>query len=342
LSINSDHLSSWSSDNVMTMTDLRTLDLRLFVALDAVASEGTFARAAERLGYTQSAISQQIASLERVVGGPLFDRPGGPRAAELTPLGRHLLDHARALLRHIDLIGDDLQRFGAGNAGRLRVGTFQSVSNTVLPQLVGALRQELPDLEIEVFESEYDSVLHERLAAGELDLSFVVGAAADLGDGFDTRHLLHDPFRLIARPGQFAPGPVPIAHIVDQPLVGQHPCSWQQLSETELRSAGVEPHYVFRSNDNGTVAAMVRAGMGVAVLPLLCTEPEDPRISLHPLDPASPGREISIAWRRGHTRSPAGERFVELAVATSADVAQRFAALDQPARRARRRRKATA
>jgi DNA-binding transcriptional LysR family regulator len=324
------------------MADLRSLDLRLLTALDAVATEGTFARAAERLGYTQSAISQQIAALERLVGEKLFDRPGGPRAAELTPFGAYLLEHAQGLLHRVDRIADDLDRFRAGDAGRLRVGTFQSVSNTVLPPLIGALRQELPNLEIEAFDSAYDSVLHDQLAAGTLDLSFVVGDAADLGDGFDTRHLLNDPFRLIARPGQFPEGPVAIRSIADEPLVGQDPCSWQQISEAGLRSAGVEPHYVFRSNDNGTVAAMVRAGMGVAVMPLLCTEPEDPRVDLHPLAPAFPGREISIAWRRGHTLSPAAERFIELAVEVSAEVAARFAALDTPPARPRRTRRRSA
>ena len=83
------------------MTGLRDLDMRLLVAFDAVATEGTFGRAAERLGYTQSAVSQQIASLERVIGDQVFDRPGGPRPVELTPLGALLLEHSRVLLRDL-------------------------------------------------------------------------------------------------------------------------------------------------------------------------------------------------------------------------------------------------
>ena len=319
------------------MADLRDLDMRLLVAFDAVATEGTFGRAAERLGYTQSAVSQQIASLERIVGERVFDRPGGPRPVELTPLGAHLLEHGRALLTQLDRIADDLDRFRVGDGGRLRVGTFQSVSNTVLPSLIGAMRKELPNLEIVAFESDYDEVLHDRLGSGDLDLSFVVG---DVDPSFDTRHLLNDPFRLLARPGQFPAGPVPISVLADEPLVGQHQNSCQIINEAGLRSAGLEPSYVFRTNDNGTVAAMVRAGMGVAVLPLLCIEPEDPRVSLHPLVPAFPGREISIAWRRGHTLSPAAERFIELAVSVSADVALRFAELDTPPPRRRKRARA--
>ena len=322
----------------MIVTALRNLDMRLLVAFDAVVTTGTFGRAAERLGYTQSAVSQQIASLERLVGEPIFDRPGGPRPVELTPFGARLLDHARAVLTHLDRIGDDLDRFRTGDAGRLTVGTFQSISNTVLPQLIGAMRTELPNLEIVVFESDQDEVLHARLAAGDLDLCFVVG---DVDPGFDSRHLLSDPFRLLARPGQFPAGPVPITALATEPFVGQHENSCQLINEAGLRSAGIDPTYVFRTNDNGTVAAMVRAGMGVAVLPLLCVEPEDPRITLHPLDPAFPGREVSIAWRAGHTLSPAAERFVQLAVEVSRDVAARFADLDAPPRRRQRARRAT-
>lgn len=314
------------------MTKLRDLDMRLLVAFDAVATEGTFGRAAERLGYTQSAVSQQIASLERILGEQVFDRPGGPRPVELTPLGAHLLDRSRALLTQLDRISDDLDQFRTGDVGRLRVGTFQSVSNTVLPSLISTMQRELPNLEIVAMESDYDDVLHEKLAAGELDISFVVG---DVATTFDTRHLLNDPFRLLARPGQFPEGPVAISALIDEPLVGQHQNSCQLINEAGLRSGGVEPSYVFRTNDNGTVAAMVRAGMGVAVLPLLCIEPDDRRLSLHPLDPAFPGREISIAWRRGHTLSPAAERFIELAVSVSVEVETRFAEVATPAPRRR-------
>src|SRR6186997_2567225 len=76
------------------MSTLRDLEIRHLAALDAVATEGTFGRAAERLGYTQSGVSQQIATLERTLGGAVFDRPGGPRPVRLTPLGKLVLTHA--------------------------------------------------------------------------------------------------------------------------------------------------------------------------------------------------------------------------------------------------------
>ena len=87
------------------------LDIRHLQALRAVATEGTFGRAAEALGYTQSAVSQQIAALERIAGHPVFDRPGGPRRVRLTAAGRMLLGHAEQILDRVELIERDLAGF---------------------------------------------------------------------------------------------------------------------------------------------------------------------------------------------------------------------------------------
>ncbi len=298
---------------LMFMSVLRDLELRHLSALDAVAAEGTFARAAERLGYTQSAVSQQIAALERAVGEKVFDRPGGPRAVELTPFGAELLRGGRDLLARVEALADDLDRFRVGHTGRLTIGTFQSISSAVLPTVLGRFRSDHPEVEVHLLETDVDEELQEHLERGQTEVSFLVGHVPEPErSGFDSRLLLTDPFVLIARPGQFPPGPVSLDAFANEPLIGQHPNSCQLLNEAGLRSAGLDPTYVFRSNDNGTVAAMVRAGMGVAVMPLLCTEPEDPRTELHPLDPPIPGRQVSIAWRSGRTLSPAAHAFIEL------------------------------
>ncbi len=291
------------------MSTLPDLELRYLTALDAVATEGTFGRAADRLGYTQSAVSQQIAALERAVHASVFDRPGGPRPVELTPFGRVLLAHARDILARVDSTARDLDRFRAGETGTLHVGTFQSASTALLPAVVGRLRADHPDIEIRLVESDLDSELWNRLGAGELDVSFVVG---EIPDGFQARSLVTDPFVLIAPTGEFPVGPVTVAEFVDRPQIGQQDNSCQQLNEAGLRAAGGEPRYVFRTNDNGAVAAMVRAGMGVAVMPVLCVEHSDPELTVHRIDPPIPSRVISIAWRAGRTLSPIAERFVAL------------------------------
>src|SRR5579885_1832809 len=112
------------------------LELRHLIALKAVAGEGSFGRAARRLGYTQSAISQQIATLERIVGEKLVERPGGPRPVSLTEAGHLLLRHADSIVARLQAAQADLQALRAGEAGTLRVGTFQSVGARMLPEIM--------------------------------------------------------------------------------------------------------------------------------------------------------------------------------------------------------------
>src|ERR671922_672957 len=129
------------------------LDLRHLVALKAIADEGSFGKAAEKLGYTQSAVSQQIATLERVVGLRLIDRPGGPRPISLTEAGRILLRHAEAIDARLQAAKADMEALRAGEAGRLRIGTFQSVGARILPALLRRFSETRPDVEIVLHES---------------------------------------------------------------------------------------------------------------------------------------------------------------------------------------------
>src|SRR5581483_7445392 len=98
------------------------VELRHFAALQALAATGSFGRAAQRLGYTQSAVSQQIAMLERIVGEKLVERPGGPRPVSLTEAGHLLLRHADSIVARLQAAQADLHALRAGEAGTLRVG----------------------------------------------------------------------------------------------------------------------------------------------------------------------------------------------------------------------------
>jgi DNA-binding transcriptional LysR family regulator len=311
---------------------LRDLDLRLLITLDAVAREGTFGRAAERLGYTQSAVSQQIAALERVIGSPVFDRPGGPRPVELTPLGELVLQHARELLRRVDVLADDLDRFRAGDLGRLDVGTFQSVSVAVLPRILHELRALHPNLVARPYESDDEADLVGKVLGGQLELSFHVGAIPAELDG---RLMCQDPFVVVARHDDVDDGPIHPRQLASAPLIGQTDNSCHRAMDAGLRSAGCEPQYVFRSNDNTAVVAMVRAGMGMAVLPLLAVDLNDDSVALRPLQPSIPDRVISLVWRRGRTLSPVATRFIELAERAFADVHERRLVLERHRRRGR-------
>jgi len=291
-----------------------TLELRLLAALDAVAETGTFGRAAARLGYTQSAVSQQIGALERSVGGAVFDRPGGPRPVALTPLGKVVLVHARELLARAHTAAEAIERFRAGESGRVDVGTFQSVSEGLLPEIVSRLRIEHPGADIRLHEEEL--VALPKLLAGELDLAFVVGPP---GDDVEFIKLLDDPYVLVARRGDFAPGSVALDRLDGAPMVAFPQTCDHNRVEAILSGRGVRPVVVFRTEDNGAVLAMVRAGMGSALMPTLAVglAVDDADVCLHQLRPTIAPREICIVWRSGGTLSPLAARVVDIATSVA-------------------------
>jgi DNA-binding transcriptional LysR family regulator len=307
-----------------------SVELRHLAALDAVATEGTFGRAAAMLGYTQSAVSQQIAALEKAVGGAVFDRPGGPRPVTITPLGKVVLAHARDLLSKAQTAAEAIERFKAGESGRIDIGTFQSVSNVLLPQIVRQLRDEHPGVDIRLVEEE---TAVDRLLAGELDLIFWV---TPIDGDIDSVKLLDDPYVLLARRGDFPTGPVRLADLDGVQMVAfpPHFCDGGRV-DSAFAAADIAPLVVFRTADNGTVASMVRAGMGPAVMPLLAVDirPDDDALCTHPLIPAITPRQISVIWLSRRTLSPVARRAVELSV----DVANAMAASGSSGRKRRSR-----
>ena len=295
------------------MTDV---ELRHLTTMAAVADEGSFGRAGARLGYTQSTVSQQIAALEKAVGGAVFDRPGGPKPVRITPLGTVVLAHGRDLLAQAQAMAAAVDRFKAGD-GRVDIGTFQSVSNAILPLVIRGLRDEHPGCDIRLFEEETD-----QPEVDGLDLMFFDGRV----DG-DVEHLklLDDPYVLVARRGTFPEGPVRPAQLDGAPMVAHPPICDQARLEQALARRGVRPKVVCRTAGNETVLSMVRAGMGSTVLPHLAVHSahvgSDASLCIHELRPAVPPREIFLLWQANRTHSPLAARAIELAVEVSGRIA---------------------
>src|SRR6476619_2443949 len=126
------------------------VELRHFLALEAVATEGSFGKAAAALGYTQSAVSQQIATLERIVGQRLIERPGGPKPVSLTEAGRLLLTHAGAIAARVAAAQADLTALAEGQSGTLRVGVFQSVGQRILPEVMRSFLGAWPQVNVKL------------------------------------------------------------------------------------------------------------------------------------------------------------------------------------------------
>ena len=222
------------------------VELRHFLALEAVAREGSFGKAAAALGYTQSAVSQQIATLERIVGHRLIERPGGPKPVSLTEAGSLLLTHAGAIAARIAAAQADLNALGEGQAGTLRVGVFQSVGQRILPGVMHRFVAAWPQVSVTLTESADDLELLSLVERGDLDLTF---ADLPLAEGpFESVELLRDPYVLVVPAGspltQRETAPT-WREMAELDLIGHKHCS----SLAQLESDARRPlRFVFRSD----------------------------------------------------------------------------------------------
>ncbi len=290
------------------------IEVRHLAALQAVAEAGTFRAAALRLGYTQSAISQQIATLERLVGTKLVERPGGPRAVSLTDTGTLVLRHAEAIIARFQAAQADVTAMVEGGASSLRVGAFQSAGSRILPELVRRFRAEWPSVAVQLTESGTDDELLMSVERGDLDLSFVM---PPLSDGpFEMVELMRDPWVLLVpadSPLATRREPPSLREVAELPLIGARLCRSRQHIHEQFRTRGLDPTYVFHSDENNTVHGLVAAGAGIGLIPKLAVDSNDERVLAVELEPSVPPRIIALAWHRDRYRSRVAEAFVELA-----------------------------
>jgi DNA-binding transcriptional LysR family regulator len=297
------------------------LEVRHLAALKAIAEEGTFARAAARLGYTQSAVSQQIAALDRIVGTPMFERLPGTRRATLTLAGELVLRHAEAVLARVHAARTDIQSLADGVVGSLRVGTYESAGARILPDVLRQFGSAWPQIQVTLQESAADTELFALVERGDLDLTFAV--LPPIEGPFTSIGLTQDPYVLVVAadsPLASSSDPVTLEDIVGLPLIGFRSCRNQPRLESYLHARGIEP-VVFRSDHNATVQGLVATGVGVALVARLTMDPANERTELLELQEPLPPRLIGIAWHRDRNLPPAAAAFVEIAQAVCAGVA---------------------
>ncbi len=297
------------------------VEIRHLAALEAVVETGSFGRAGAELGYSQSAISQQIATLERAAGLRLLDRPGGRRPVTPTDAGQRLLRHAQRASAAMRAAEADLRALAEGEAGTLRVGTFQSVGVRLLPTAMRRYVERWPDVEVRLVEAGYDEDLHRLLQSGELDLAFV----GDNDDpAFERVHVISDPFVLLAPiASELAQSdrPIRLREIGGLPLIAYR--NEAEGAEPFLRSRGLELEIVFRTDEGGIIQGLVGAGIGYTVVPLLGVD-ESPDVAV--LEVAGiPPRVITIAWHADRTPTPAARAFVDIVTELGAEIAAGYA-----------------
>ena len=284
------------------------LDLRHLAAFEAVARLGSFARAAAELGYTQPAVSQQVAALEKIVGQRLVERSSGRAEALPTDAGRRLLAHVHEIERRLAAARQDLHDLASGESGTLRVGSFQTASARILPPILRRYHETRPSVDVDLLESTDDCALLDQVRLGALDFAFSL-LPIDV-DGIAHLTLAHDEYVLVSEE------PVDVRSVDDvaaQPLILYRSCRSGAALDAHLAGTGRTLNVVFRSDDNAALIGMVRAGVGAALLPELWVGSGVDGLHLAALRGIVPPRVIVLAWRHDRELSPAHQAFVDVA-----------------------------
>jgi DNA-binding transcriptional LysR family regulator len=269
------------------------LDSRRLRVLRAVAEHGSFAAAALELQYTPSAVSQQIAALEREAGAVLVER--GPRGTRLTQAGAVLDRHAAAVLGQLAAARaelDDLARLGAGS---LRLAAFESAWTTLVPSAVAAYRTRFPDVELQLAEADpADAVAGVRAGAGDVAVVFEPNPLDATGlDGLQRTVIGLDPLWAVLPDDHPLAGgaTVELRRLAGEPWVAPTAFCAGVVRRACL-AAGFEPDIVFSSADYGAIQGFVAAGAGVALVPYLALTPRE-RVVARPLAGDGPRRVLA-------------------------------------------------
>jgi molybdate transport repressor ModE-like protein len=301
------------------------LDLRRLRVLAEVARQGSFSAAAEELYLSQSAISQQVATLEKEVGMPLLTRTrGGPK---LNGAGRTLVAHAEAALARLEQAEHELKAIAGLEGGELRIASFPSASATLLTEALAGFSSRHPSVRLGVTEAEPEESTP-KLRAAEVDLAIVFDypMLPDQPDERDIeRTLLLTESMYLALPKGHPlakTDTVRLADLADEAwLCGVCPSSCGDVVKQACRNAGFDPGIGFESDEYQVLQAYVAAGLGFTLLPDLALPTLRPDLVVRPTKPAAPKRRVWAATRAEGARSEATDAMVEIL----RQVGQRFA-----------------
>ena len=290
------------------------IDLGRMRALWAVAQHGSVGGAAAALGFTPSAVSQQLARLERETGSVLVEREG--RGIRLTDAGILLAEHARDLLDRAELAAAALQEHRGSVTGRLAIGAFATASRALLPDVLATLRHDHPDLDLRFDELDPHLVMA-PLLSGELDLAVTHGwddLPLVVPEGTTSFSLGTDKADLVVRADHpFARrGAVPVDEVVrvDDWISSPRGSVCHRWLTEAMRRQGIEPRLQIYAAEYSTQFELVVAGLGIALVVRLARPSLPPGLRVVRLDPA-PARLIQVVVRTAGARRPAVQAGVQ-------------------------------
>lgn len=318
------------------------VDVRRLRVLCEVARRGSFSAAAASLGYTQPAVSRQVALLEAEVGAMLVRRL--PQGIALTDAGRVLVARGETILAQLDDVEVELKAMAGLEGGRLRFAAFASACVTVVPLAIARFRERYPAVELTVtMRDPVESV--PALRGGELDLilthdplerlelgSITVGEGGRT-TGLELIHLFDDPM-YVALPAGHAladENPVTLESFAAEPwmLATPRSCPDSRLLLRACHAAGFEPQIAFQNDDYSAILGFVAAGVGVALIPDMVARGAREDVVIRALVPPPPARPILAALPVGY-RSPAAAAMLEILGEVSEEWVREPAAAGSP------------
>jgi DNA-binding transcriptional LysR family regulator len=304
------------------------LDVKRLRILREVAQRGSFSGAADSLYLSQSAVSQQIATLEREVGMQLLDRTReGPK---LTDAGRVLVSHADAAIARLEEAERELAAIAGIEGSELRLASFPSASATVLTEAVSTFHRRYPKVRLAVADAEPEVSLP-QLRGGEIDLALTFDYPSIPTEGerdLDRTLVLTESMRVcLPKDHELAAKPVvPLAELADTLwLCGSRPSSCGVVVMEACRQAGFEPQVGFESDDYNVMQGFIAAGLGVTLLPDLALPTLRSELVVRETDPPSPQRRVWAVTRSEGARSPATEAMLEILTDVGESISERSA-----------------
>jgi DNA-binding transcriptional LysR family regulator len=293
------------------------LELKHLKVFKEVVERGSFSAAAEALNYSQPAVSQQIAALERATGAKLVDR--NARGIRLTDAGRALLRHADSVLAQLAEAEAELEAIGTLRSGKVRLVSFPTGGASLIPPATAAFHDRYPGVDL-ILSVADPPAAREHLRSGDVDIALLLesGFEGSQDDGIERIHLLDDPmFLALPRDHPLADRRrLKLAELADETWMhgSNEACSCPDgmIFVRACHTAGFEPRVALHNDDYAAIQGFVAAGVGVALIPQLALESVREDVVIRQLSAPKPTRRVVAAANGNGYRSPATEAMLEI------------------------------
>jgi DNA-binding transcriptional LysR family regulator len=285
------------------MNGVKVLAILQYEVFLSVVENGSFTKAGEKLGLSQSGVSHNISTLETELGIVLLRR--NRNGISLTDAGERVIPHIRQIIHHAKLLEQEAALIQGIEVGSIKIGTFPSFSSRFLPGLIHNFIKRFPGIQIELYEGGYAEI-EEWIASGTVDIGFLTQPSRE----FETIQLLKDELLvLIPENHRFNTMELVQAESLHNESFIMPKAGCDVLIKRLFKENNVLPNVIFEIEDNNTIISMVQEGLGITIIPKMVLPRNIPNTRLIPLG-TNLYREISIAIKSLKQSSPSIKKFI--------------------------------